>query len=575
MESAKYRHFRAASQSCRRRGRRRSVPANVGRRRVAERVGRTREHWRGERTGSCAVPSAGRRRRRPTAARAATRRSGPATPHVVAWPAAELDAERPPPLAHRLLGARDRRRCSSGARTHRPALALALPTPAPVADSCNRATDSRPKSGRAIATVALSGHAAQTRLSGPGRPGWASGARRSVAGTGATRPGGGSEPVSGRSARPAWPPSTRSSAVRRRDCRRVELGVHLVAQLVQPAHLGPGVGDELAARLAAGVGHGRAGVGLGRRFCSACSLGAAGAPHPQGDLEVLVGQLAVRRGLGVEPARSAAASASRPARARCLGLGRSRSSSARVRASACGQRRSRPRRGGPRPRRCGAGTPRRPRPCGRWPRRAAARPRPARRRGCGRRCRRPRCGSARPAALGLGPQPRRLGPGAVEDLPDALVDVVGGDRARWPPRSCRRSDSIWACALASWAARSALRAAGGVALGGGDAQVVVEPADLAVDLLAVVAAHRGVETAARLVERQVGRSRLAHAHAIVPLHAAVDRPSGVTRGSTASRKRLIASRCLARSSGSRTPSPSSGARHSTPTLPWCRLRCTS
>src|SRR5215212_7134265 len=42
-----------------------------------------------------------------------------------------------------------------------------------------------------------------------------------------------------------------------------------------------------------------------------------------------------------------------------------------------------------------------------------------------------------------------------------------------------------------------------------------------------------------------------------------------------SRKRLIASRCWARFSGLRTPSPSSGARVSTPTLPWWALRWTS
>ncbi len=41
------------------------------------------------------------------------------------------------------------------------------------------------------------------------------------------------------------------------------------------------------------------------------------------------------------------------------------------------------------------------------------------------------------------------------------------------------------------------------------------------------------------------------------------------------RNLLIASRCLARLASSRTPRPSSGARHSTPTLPWWRLRCTS
>ncbi len=41
------------------------------------------------------------------------------------------------------------------------------------------------------------------------------------------------------------------------------------------------------------------------------------------------------------------------------------------------------------------------------------------------------------------------------------------------------------------------------------------------------------------------------------------------------RKRLMASMCWARISSSRTPMPSSGARHSTPTLPWWRLRWTS
>ncbi len=41
------------------------------------------------------------------------------------------------------------------------------------------------------------------------------------------------------------------------------------------------------------------------------------------------------------------------------------------------------------------------------------------------------------------------------------------------------------------------------------------------------------------------------------------------------RNALMLSRCRARLSWSRTPRPSSGARHSTPTLPWCALRCTS
>jgi hypothetical protein len=41
------------------------------------------------------------------------------------------------------------------------------------------------------------------------------------------------------------------------------------------------------------------------------------------------------------------------------------------------------------------------------------------------------------------------------------------------------------------------------------------------------------------------------------------------------RKRLMASMCRVRSSSSRTPSPSPGARHRTPTLPWWRLRWTS
>src|SRR5439155_3248316 len=41
------------------------------------------------------------------------------------------------------------------------------------------------------------------------------------------------------------------------------------------------------------------------------------------------------------------------------------------------------------------------------------------------------------------------------------------------------------------------------------------------------------------------------------------------------RKRaILSSPTLARNSGSSIPSPSSGARHSTPILPSCRLRCT-
>ena len=60
--------------------------------------------------------------------------------------------------------------------------------------------------------------------------------------------------------------------------------------------------------------------------------------------------------------------------------------------------------------------------------------------------------------------------------------------------------------------------------------------------------------------------------------AAATRPgSGAAGGPGAQtpRNRLIASRCAARSSASRTPRPSSGARQSTPTLPWWRLWCTS
>ena len=49
----------------------------------------------------------------------------------------------------------------------------------------------------------------------------------------------------------------------------------------------------------------------------------------------------------------------------------------------------------------------------------------------------------------------------------------------------------------------------------------------------------------------------------------------VTSRTQTPRKALIWSRCLARSSSLRTPRPSSGARQSTPTLPWWALRCTS
>ncbi len=53
----------------------------------------------------------------------------------------------------------------------------------------------------------------------------------------------------------------------------------------------------------------------------------------------------------------------------------------------------------------------------------------------------------------------------------------------------------------------------------------------------------------------------------------VDR--GVRSGAQTPRKRLIASRCCARISSSRTPRPSSGARQRTPTLPWWVLWWTS
>ena len=46
---------------------------------------------------------------------------------------------------------------------------------------------------------------------------------------------------------------------------------------------------------------------------------------------------------------------------------------------------------------------------------------------------------------------------------------------------------------------------------------------------------------------------------------------GGARPAQTPRKRLMASTCLARSSGLRTPRPSAGARQSTPTLPWWAL----
>src|SRR4051794_39160753 len=79
----------------------------------------------------------------------------------------------------------------------------------------------------------------------------------------------------------------------------------------------------------------------------------------------------------------------------------------------------------------------------------------------------------------------------------------------------------------------------------------------------VCGAHRAswsLGTSVRL-EAQNGRERL-----IGPR---------VLRMGHAPRKRLMASRCWARFSGSRTPSPSSGARVSTPTLPWWALWWTS
>ncbi len=137
-------------------------------------------------------------------------------------------------------------------------------------------------------------------------------------------------------------------------------------------------------------------------------------------------------------------------------------------------------------------------------------------------------------------------------------------------RSWRRSDSTLGLRAGQLGGEVGAAGGRGVAFGRGHPQVVVQAADLAIDLFAVVAAHRGVETAAGLVERKRSVSRLAHA-AHGP-HLGPVRPG---RPTYRLRNRLIASRCLARSCASRTPRPSSGARHSTPTLPWCRLRWTS
>lgn len=65
----------------------------------------------------------------------------------------------------------------------------------------------------------------------------------------------------------------------------------------------------------------------------------------------------------------------------------------------------------------------------------------------------------------------------------------------------------------------------------------------------------------RVVERQWPHRRNGH--------------PDLTRTGQWPRNRLIAVSCRARSAVSRTPRPSAGARHRTPTLPWCALRCTS
>ena len=76
----------------------------------------------------------------------------------------------------------------------------------------------------------------------------------------------------------------------------------------------------------------------------------------------------------------------------------------------------------------------------------------------------------------------------------------------------------------------------------------------------------------QLAEEEAGEIRRA---AEMEAHAERARRGGRVALLQTPRNRLMASRCFSRLSRSRTPRPSSGARVSTPTLPWCRLRCTS
>ena len=171
-------------------------------------------------------------------------------------------------------------------------------------------------------------------------------------------------------------------------------------------------------------------------------------------------------------------------------------------------------------------------------------------------------------------------------------------------RSWRLRDSICACALASWAARSALRAA---AASRSAAVARTSSSRLATNSSTwrrsypriAVSKPRSARIGSVSDRFSEGMTRSCHLvqpppnNACVMLvsacraypcaaHISVSRASRVayTDGKSAGSLALAEAVDLVDVLGpqvavSVTPSPSAGARHSTPTLPWCRLRCTS
>ena len=155
--------------------------------------------------------------------------------------------------------------------------------------------------------------------------------------------------------------------------------------------------------------------------------------------------------------------------------------------------------------------------------------------------------------------------GGLQHLLDSLVDVVGSHLlVRCTQLAAQRLDLCLRARELSGEVGAARR--GGIPLGCGNPKVVVQSVDLTVDLLAVVTAHRTVEAPACLVQGEQVSRGFGHAGHVPRTGWQVSKEQQQRLGYIP-RKRLMASTCLARSSWSETPRPSSGARQSTPTLP--------